>query len=98
MQDDAQLLLKNTNDERGLYARPPRLQKEKLSGTERMWWCNVQCVCVCSNVGVLDYVDNLLDVFLGDRVGADDATVVGLVDLLLRALHVHNVHRVVMRL
>ena len=29
-------------------------------------------------------MDNLLDMFLGDRVGADDAAVVGLADLRLR--------------
>ena len=45
-------------------------------------------------------VDDFFDVLLGDRVEADDATVEGLVELeflLLRALHVHNTDRVVVR-
>ena len=45
-------------------------------------------------------VDDIFDVLLGDRVEADNPTVEGLVEvevLLLRALHIHNVDRVVVR-
>ena len=46
-------------------------------------------------------VDDLFDVLLGDHFQADDAAIESSVELeiiLLRALHVHNVDRVVVKL
>ena len=64
-----------------------------------MYECNREAnpgVCLC----LAPDVDNLVDVLLEDRVQADDVAVEGLVELevlMLRALHVHNIDRVMVR-
>ena len=53
---------------------------------------------ILARVSALSLVCDIVDVFLGDRVEADDAAVEVLVELevlILRALHVQNVRRVV---